>query len=767
MGVMAVGALRKSFLQFVVICGPGMMVAYVVKRLEKPYLEVLKAEQIAQATLRAASTYRFKKLYHYCYETLLSIPGINVVILFVSNFFTPPKNTSQKPYFDRLWSEKNFDTLIEQLEKEMHSSRGIAWEPTTFHKKAPILPKAMPWIQYCARDLTLEAEQGKLRPFFGREKEIRLAAEILGRNQKSNPLLIGAPGVGKTSIPEGIAQKIVSGDSTLPDIYKRKRIFLIFWERLAAGTERYSSDTIIKRLIGIVNEAKENRDNLIVFIDEIHIFLNKHKSEEVADILKPALADGTLSCMGATTNWDYQCLIEDNPALERRFPTVKIPEPSLSDMEKVLQRVIPTLEAHHGVRIDEEAIKTCVELGERYLKSESFPDKAIDLLDQAASRLKINQASKPPDEQYTLFLKLLLLIRTQVDDATKLDKKIDEIRAKFSRAVTADMIRQLVSDKVEIPLQRLQESEQDLLNRLEASISKKIIGQKTAITLLCQAVRRARIRLGNQERPAGVFLMLGPSGVGKTESAKVLSQLLFASEDHFLRLDMSEYQHPSDINKLIGSPKGYSGYKEGGKLTNWLKKKPLSVVLFDEIEKADSSIYDLLLGLFDAGRLTDGNGETVRCLDTIFIMTSNLAAKLIVEKSDKTEEAKLAQEVDTLLSQNLRQEFIGRIQETIIFYPLTNEEIRQIATLRCSELQQRVEKNLECPNLKMTWDNSLIEFLATTYYKPERGARGIANGIARSMENQIADGIVRKEIKPSNRLHFSSPDGKSVTMQVT
>gem|GEM_PF-1731434 len=258
-------------------------------------------------------------------------------------------------------------------------------------------------------------------------------------------------------------------------------------------------------------------------------------------------------------------------------------------------------------------------------------------------------------------------------------------------------------------------------------------------------------------------------------SKKFLQKLFTKFINEFFNSQRILYNHrsrhknrnSSDINKLIGSPKGYSSHKEGGKLTNWLKKKPLSVVLFDEIEKADSSIYDLLLGLFDAGRLTDGNGETVRCLDTIFIMTSNLAAKLIVEKSDKTEEAKLAQEVDTLLSQNLRQEFIGRIQETMIFYPLTNEEIRQIATLRCSELQQRVEKNLECPNLKMAWDNSLIEFLATTYYKPERGARGIANGIARSMENQIADGIVRKEIKPGNRLHFSSPDGKSVTMQVT
>lgn len=763
MGMISIGSFKRSFFNLVVICAPGVFVSYVVKRLEKPYLEAIKTEQIAHRALRATSRHSLKKLYHYCYETLLSIPGVNVVVLYVSKFFSHPKN----PYFDRLWSEKNFDNLVDLLEKEMSSFQGITWEPTTFHKKAPKLDKPLPWIEHCTRDLTLEAEQGKLRPFFGREKEIRLAAEILGRNQKSNPLLLGAPGVGKTSIPEGIAQKIVQGDAKLPNIFKGKRIFLVVWERLKAGTSSYGNDSITNRLMGVVKEAQENRENLIMFVDEIHAFLSHNKSKETADILKPALADGALSCMGATTNWDYQRMIEANPALERRFPTVPIPEPSLSDMEKVLQSVIPTLEAHHGVRIADEAVKICVELGDRYLRSESFPDKAIDLLDQAASRLDLNQPSQHQDKQYALFLKLLIVIRSQLDDPTKLDQKIGQIRSKFSRVVTSDLIRQLVSDKVQVPLQRLQESEQQLLNHLEVSISKKIIGQKRAITRLCQAVRRARIRLGNPERPAGVFLMLGSSGVGKTESAKVLAELLFGSQEHFLRLDMSEYHDRSDINKLIGSSPGYVGHQEGGKLTNWLMKKPLSIVLFDEIEKAHASIFDLLLGLFDAGRLTDGHGHTVRCLDTIFIMTSNLGAKLIMDKSHRAEEDKLAQELDEVLTLQLRQEFIGRIQETMIYYPLTSEEIRQIATLRCTELQKRVESNIQCVNLKMTWDDSLIEFLAKTYYKPERGARGISNGIARTMENQIGDGIVRDAIKPGNHLHFTSPNGNSVTLQIT
>jgi ATP-dependent Clp protease ATP-binding subunit ClpA len=312
----------------------------------------------------------------------------------------------------------------------------------------------------------------------------------------------------------------------------------------------------------------------------------------------------------------------------------------------------------------------------------------------------------------------------------------------------------------------LQESEQELLNNLEITISPKIIGQKAAITALCQAVRRGRLKLAHLERPVGVFLMLGPSGVGKTESAKVLSHTLFGSVDNFLRLDMSEYQDSSDVTKLIGAPPGYIGHGKGGKLTNWLKNKPLSIVLFDEIEKANESIYDLLLGLFDAGHITDGNGETVRCPDVIFIMTSNLGAQQILEHDHQGKsEEEIAQTLDALLATKFRKEFIGRIQETVIYHPLSEEEIHQIATRQCTELKVRIAANPQCSNLEMSWDKTLIQFLAKTYYNRERGARGIANGITRTMENRIADGIIRQEIKPGHHLHFTS-DGKLVKLEI-
>lgn len=674
--------------------------------------------------------------------------------------FHLPNSVSSK--VDRLWTEKNFAQLVIALEQEMDTPAGITWTPNTFHKKAPILPKPLPVLSEFARDLTLEAEQGKLRPFSGRVKEISKIAEILGRNQKSNPLLLGAPGVGKTSIPEGIAQKIVKNDVDLPATFKGKRIFLLAWERLAANAEKYSGDTLEKRLIAVLKEASENKENVILFIDEIHAFLTGGH----ADILKPALANGSLSCIGATTTWDYQKMIEDNPALERRFPDVNIPEPSEQDMRKVLNGVIPMLEAHHGVHITDQALEESIKLGERYLKSQSFPDKAIDLLDQAASRLSLTHVSNAKDRQLSIFLKLLIQMRNQVDDPTQLDQKIAETRSKFSRILTEDLIRNVVAEKVNLPLQRIQESEKDLLNNLEATISKKIIGQTQSITSLCQGVRRARLKLGNPERPAGVFLMLGPTGVGKTESAKVLSQILYGSRDNILRLDMSEYQHSSDINKLIGSPAGYIGHGQGGKLTNWLKKKPLSIVLLDEIEKADRSIFDLLLGVFDAGRITDGNNETIRCLDTIFIMTSNAGAKTISQNYQKLTEENLVRVLDQSLEKIFKPEFIGRIQETVIFYPLSETEVRQIVELQCTELKERVEKNVHCPNLKMGWDASLIQFLAKTYYDPARGARGISRGILRTMETPIGDSIIQEKIKPGSRIHFSS-NGTKVIMKVT
>jgi ATP-dependent Clp protease ATP-binding subunit ClpA len=369
------------------------------------------------------------------------------------------------------------------------------------------------------------------------------------------------------------------------------------------------------------------------------------------------------------------------------------------------------------------------------------------------------------EKQLSAFLKLLIHMRNQVNDSVELDRKINEIRGKFNRVVTEELVRELVAQKVGLPLQKLQESERELLNNLEARLSEKIIGQEKSIRSLCQAVRRGRVRLGNESRPAGVFLMLGPTGVGKTASVLALSELLYGSKDHMLRLDMSEYNSSADINKLIGAPPGYIGYETGGKLTNWLRKKPFSIVLLDEIEKAHSSVFDLLLQVFDAGRLTDGNNETVQCVDTIFVMTSNLGAQLILENHKKLRKEQLHTILEELMNEIFRSEFINRFQEVMIFDPLTEQEISQVAQLQCQELQRRVEKNVSCPNLKMTWDPSVVQFLVNIGYSPKKGAREISRHITRLMENQISDLIVQGKIRPGAQIHFKS-DGKAIELSI-
>jgi ATP-dependent Clp protease ATP-binding subunit ClpC len=662
------------------------------------------------------------------------------------------------PSLDQLWAQRDLTKIFESLEAALHSPMGIVWKPAAKIGSLPPLLNPCPSLTSYARDLTLEAHEGKLQPFVGRQKEIELTAEILMRNQKSNPLLLGAPGVGKTAFPGGIAQAIVRDQEDLSPVFKGKRIFLLQWERLAAGTRRYSEDTLEKRLAKILAEAAANKDQVILFIDEIHAFLQNDK--ESMAILKPALADGTISCMTATTPWDYKRMLEADPALERRFPIVPFGEPSESDVLHILKACIARLEAHHGVRISDEAVRECIELSKRFIRSESFPDKAIDLLDQAASSMSLSRSTDAKvihqDKQLALFLDRLLFMRESVEDPTIIDQKILEIRSRFSRSVTPDQIRQVVSRKINIPLQKLQEPEKILLNSLEAVIAEKIIGQKEAIELLSQAVRRGRLRLGNQERPAGVFLLLGSTGVGKTASALALAETLYGSSENVLRLDMSEYQQSHEISKLIGAPPGYLGHGVSGKLTEWLKKKPNSIVIFDEVEKAHPAVFDLLLQVFDAGRITDGNNLTVRCLDTIFIMTSNIGAQKILSKHGKIPEEELAKMVEQEVDNRFHPEFVNRIQETVIFHPLTPDQVLQIVRLQCKELKERVEKNTQCPNLTMEWDESLVSLLAKLSYNPTKGARELGRQITKLMENPLANRIVQDKIVAGDHILFTT-----------
>ncbi|HEX2580331.1 MAG TPA: ATP-dependent Clp protease ATP-binding subunit, partial [Rhabdochlamydiaceae bacterium] len=700
------------------------------------------------------------------YSFLDSIPGYTQFSQLL--WGAPPSNdkstlseTPQQPSLNRLWEQRDFPRLFDLLESEMNTPQGITWKPKANLDRLPKLKGPSTYINKFARDLTEEAMEGKLRPFVGREKEISLTAEILIRSQKSNPLLLGDPGVGKSVIPEGIAQLIVKNDEKLSPVFKGKRIYFIQWELLAAGARKYSDDTLEKRLSELIAEARTNKDQMILFIDEIHSFL-KNDKESMA-ILKPALADGTISCIAATTPWDYKGMLAADPALERRFPLVHVKEPSDQEILAILKAFIPRLESHHGVHISKEAFEECLTLSKRFIRSESFPDKAIDLLDQAASFVSLSK--EPPivllqDKKLAVFLDRLLLMRKEVDNPQIIDQKIQEISNRFNRTITADHIREIVSRKIDIPIKKLQEPEKHLLNNLEKLISEKIIGQKEPIVALSEAVRRGRLRIGSQDRPAGVFLMLGPTGVGKTATATVLSEILYGSKENTLRLDMSEFQQSHEISKLIGAPPGYIGHGSPGKLTDWLKKKPNSIVIFDEIEKAHPAVFDLLLQVFDAGRITDGNNETIRCLDTIFIMTSNIGADIILAKDGKIPHPELEKMIETKMDKQFRPEFINRIQESIIFHPLTEDQMLQIVRLQCKELKERVEHNVQCPNLTLQWDEFLITFLAKTSFNPKKGARELSRQITKAMENPIANLIINDKIVAGDHLFFTAVNGR-------
>lgn len=684
------------------------------------------------------------------------IPGYQTLTDFI---FGKPKDKPNPPPSEKPSQPSvDFHDIFAQLEAEMHSPMGITWKPTAKLGTLPPLDKMCPNLAAYARDLTQEALEGKLQPFVGREKEMEQTAEILIRNQKSNPLLLGPPGVGKSAFPSGIAQAIIKDQDDLPPVFKGKRLFFLQWERLVAGAQKYSGDTLEKRLSGVIAEAIANKEQVILFIDEIHAFLKDDKQSMA--ILKPALADGTISCIAATTPWDYKQMLEVDPALQRRFPIVTFSEPSENDTLQILKAYILKLEAHHGIGISDEALKECLELSERFLRSESFPDKAIDLLDQAASSLSLSKSTDAKtikkDKQLALYLDRLIFMRKGAEDPSLIDQKIREIRSRFSRSVEPNHIREVLSRKIDIPLQKLQETEKSQLGNLEKLLAQKIVGQTQPIESLSQAVRRGRLRLGNQERPAGVFLMLGPTGVGKTACATALGQTMYGTNENVLRIDMSEYQQSHEISKLIGAPPGYLGHGKSGILTEWLRKKPNSVVIFDEIEKANSAVFDLLLQVFDAGRITDGNNSTIRCLDTIFIMTSNIGAKEILANYGKIPDQNLLKLVEDKIDKKFRPEFINRIQETVIFHPLTQDQIQQITRLQCNELKARVEKNVQCPNLTMEWDESLIQLLARKGFNETKGARELSRLMTRRMENPLADMIIRDKIVAGDRILFTA-----------
>ena len=681
-----------------------------------------------------------------------------------------------------------------------------------------------------AKNLVEQARQGKLDPVIGRDEEIRRVLQILSRRTKNNPILIGEPGTGKTAIVEGLAERIVRGD--VPENLKDKQLYSLDMGALVAGA-KYKGE-FEERLKSVINEVTKSDGRIILFIDEIHTLVGAGGGEgamDAANILKPALARGELRAIGATTLNEYQKYFEKDKALERRFQTVMVDEPDELSAISILRGLKERYENHHKVRIQDDACIAAVKLSERYISDRFLPDKAIDLMDEAAAKLRMERDSVPEElDEITRKLKQLEIEREAIkreNDQPKieqLDKEIAELRdqekqyrakwegekalvnkiqedkqqmenlkleaeraeregnyervaeIRYSRLkaleddikniqeqlkntqgaeamvreeVTADDIAEVVSRWTGIPVTRMLQSEREKLLHLEEELHKRVIGQEEAINAVSDAVRRSRAGLQDPKRPIASFIFLGTTGVGKTELAKALAEYLFNDETMMTRIDMSEYQEKFSVSRLIGAPPGYVGYDEGGQLTEAVRRKPYSVVLFDEIEKAHPDVFNILLQVLDDGRLTDNKGRTVNFKNTIIIMTSNLGSQYIQQEFEKINPqnhdaivSDTKQKVMEMLKKTIRPEFLNRIDETIMFLPLTKKEIAQVVTLQMNA----VKKMLEPQGFTLTVTDAAIAYLADAGYDPEFGARPVKRAIQRLVLNDLSKKILAEEV---------------------
>ena len=697
-----------------------------------------------------------------------------------------------------------------------------------------------------AKNLVEEARAGKLDPVIGRDDEIRRVLQILSRRTKNNPVLIGEPGTGKTAIVEGLAERIVRGD--VPENLKDKQLFSLDMGALVAGA-KYKGE-FEERLKSVINEVTKSDGRIILFIDEIHTLVGAGGGEgamDAANILKPALARGELRSIGATTLNEYQKYFEKDKALERRFQTVMVDEPNELSAISILRGLKERYENHHKVRIQDDACIAAVQLSERYISDRFLPDKAIDLMDEAAAKLRMEHDSVPEElDEITRRLKQLEIEREAIkreNDTQKLaqlDKDIAELRDKekqyrakwegeralvnriqddkqqmenlkleaeraeregnyervaeirYSRLknleddikniqqqlrstqdgeamvreeVTADDIAEVVSRWTGIPVTRMMQSEREKLLHLEEELHKRVIGQEEAISAVSDAVRRSRAGLQDPKRPIASFIFLGTTGVGKTELAKALAEYLFNDETMMTRIDMSEYQEKFSVSRLIGAPPGYVGYDEGGQLTEAVRRKPYSVVLFDEIEKAHPDVFNILLQVLDDGRLTDNKGRTVNFKNTIIIMTSNLGSQLIREETEKNggklSDAKIESlkgTLFTMLKQTIRPEFLNRIDETIMFLPLRKDEIADVVRLQMNA----VKKMLEPQGFQLNVTDAAIESLATEGFDPEFGARPVKRAIQRLILNDLSRKLLAEEVSREKPITIDAEDGTLV-----